>query len=228
MPDPAKRLEPILFDYHTTQRTDYRDGDISAPIRTVFKEKLGRERPKHIPLKNIHTLVDWAVPNVPFNLFFKPKDVVRTNPYHVQETFLHPEDEGRELAQKTRPRLVMTPAVSMDDVEKHARDMMVKDIYLSTARKSMDEAVLPAKNVRAPFPGPYAPANPITLQKLQPWPVSPEWRMDSVTWDLRQLRAYCEPSKEFWLKRTPKCTVCDATAARVAQKKMEREMKKLS
>ncbi|XP_061708150.1 uncharacterized protein LOC133518462 [Cydia pomonella] len=228
MPDEiqTRRYESMLFNYGTVQRTDFRENEIKPPVPTLYKEKQPKPRAEFNGLKDTHTMTE-RLP-IPFDLFIRPKDILRTNPRIVQKTFLKPEDLGREEAQRTRPRLVMTPAVSMDDIDnKQVRDILVKDIYKSTVRIATEEgvALTKYKTVRAPFPGLPAPANPITLLKLNAQYVSPEWRMDSVSWDNRQLRAYCDPTEKFWLERTPKCSVCDDTAARTAQQKMKEQMK---
>ncbi|CAG9784664.1 unnamed protein product [Diatraea saccharalis] len=81
------RYENMLFNYETTTRTDFRDGEIEPLIKTVYKGKQSclRIRPK--PLKDLHALTDWRVPNVPFNLMHKPKDIVQTNPRQPQEPY---------------------------------------------------------------------------------------------------------------------------------------------
>ncbi|XP_063617926.1 uncharacterized protein LOC134790872 [Cydia splendana] len=228
MPDEiqTRRYESMLFNYGTVQRTDYRENEIKPPVPTVYKEKVPKPRPEFKGIKDLQTMSE-RLP-IPFDLFIKPKEILRSDPRIVQKTFLKPEDLEREEAQRTRPRLVMTPAVSMDDIDnKQVRDLLVNDIYKSTVRIATEEGVALAKykTVRAPLPGLPAPANPITIPKLHVQYVSPEWRMDSVSWDSRQLRAYCDPTETFWLGRTPKCRVCDDTAARTAQQKMKEQMK---
>ncbi|XP_028165670.1 uncharacterized protein LOC114356614 [Ostrinia furnacalis] len=245
-----RRYESMLFNYETTGRTDFRDGRIKPIITTEYKPKSTCLRVRPPPLKDIHALTDWRVPNVPFNLMHKPKDVVRTNPRVVQEPYVktpldtaktyilcllrewfyfqhEPEDEIREEVQRTRPRLVMTPAVSLDDIEPVTRKMLVEDIYVTSVMQMMRESgVSEGSSLRAPLPKLPAPANPITLPKLMPQYVSPEWRMDSAAWDNRQLRTYCDPTKEFWLAFQSKCDVCDETAEREAQRKMRRLAKR--
>ncbi|XP_063839148.1 uncharacterized protein LOC135088187 [Ostrinia nubilalis] len=226
-PTAERRYESMLFNYETTGRTDFRDGRIKPIITTEYKPKSTCLRVRPPPLKDIHALTDWRVPNVPFNLMHKPKDVVRTNPRVVQEPFHEPEDEIREEVQRTRPRLVMTPAVSLDDIEPVTRKMLVEDVYVTSVMQMMRESgVSEGSSLRAPLPKLPAPANPITLPKLLPQYVSPEWRMDSAAWDNRQLRTYCDPTKEFWLAFQSKCDVCDETAEREAQRKMRRLAKR--
>ncbi|XP_045459253.1 uncharacterized protein LOC123669706 [Melitaea cinxia] len=198
----TKKIESILFNYETTYNTDFRFGEIREYPKTVYvpKPSVGdRGKPAY---RNVHTLTEWKGDLPPFSLLHRPKDVVRTNPNNVQQHFEKPKDIDREHAQKTRPRLVMTPAVSMDDIaDERARQILCTDMYTSDMSRGMREAVKPYKNVCAPLPGRPAPSNPMALPKLQPPYVSPEWRMDSVSWDSKQLRAYCDPTKEFWLAR---------------------------
>ncbi|CAH2105021.1 unnamed protein product [Euphydryas editha] len=200
----TKKVESMLFNYETTYKTDFRFGEIDEYPKTVYVPKPSiRERGKPA-YRNLHTLIEWKGDMPPFSLLHRPKDVVRTNPNNVQPHFEKPIDLDREHAQKTRPRLVMTPAVSMDDIaDERARQILCVDMYTSDMSRGMREAVKPYNNVCAPLPGRPAPSNPIVLPKLQPPYVSPEWRMDSVTWDSKQLRGYCDPTKEFWLARDP-------------------------
>ncbi|CAH0726301.1 unnamed protein product, partial [Brenthis ino] len=200
----TQRIESMLYDYETTYRTDYRFGEIREYPKTIYKEKLSRYKRGEPEYKNIHTLAKWQGKMPPFSLLHKPKDILRTNPNNVQPYYEKPVDVDHEQAQKTRPRLVMTPAVSMDDIEdERARNILCTDMYTSVMTRAMREAITPCNSLKAPLPGTPAPANPITLPKLKPAYVSPEWRMDSVMWDRKQLRGYCDPTKEFWLSREP-------------------------
>ena len=82
------RMESMLFNYQTTNRTDYRNGQILPPTFTTYKEKpkRGRQRPEE--LKDQHTLSKWRNKSVPFSLMHAPKPIVRTNPTKVQEFFV--------------------------------------------------------------------------------------------------------------------------------------------
>ncbi|CAH0726300.1 unnamed protein product, partial [Brenthis ino] len=225
MPD---RYERMLFNYETSNRTEYRDGEIRPIVKTVYQQKPSCYRIRPPALKDIHTLSEWKTPNVPFDLLLKPKDVVRTNPWKVQQRYEKSPDLGWEHAKNTRPRLVMTPAVSMDDIDvPESRKLLIQDIYSSTAQRAMRDGIQDSfsTNIRAPFPGRPAPANPIKLEKLRAPYVSPEWRMDSVSWDGRQLRSYCDPRREFYLARTTKCSACDVTATLEARKKLAKRIK---
>ncbi|CAK1549616.1 unnamed protein product [Leptosia nina] len=213
MPDPAKKINSLLFDEGTTYKTDFQTFPLRDYPKTVYKPKKSwyvRGQPAY---RNVHTLTPWKGTMPDFGALHKAKDVVRTNPWTVQPPYEKPIDADREKAQMSRPRLVMTPAVSMDDIkDPRAREILCTDMYMSDMTKGMKEAVAPYTNVRAPFPGLPAPANPIVMQKLQPPTVSPEWRMDSVQWDGRQLRSFCDVTRDFWLShKLPRCRVCEET-----------------
>ncbi|XP_031763815.2 uncharacterized protein LOC113517060 [Galleria mellonella] len=209
-----RQIESMLFNYETTSRTDFRDGEITPAVKTEYKKKPTCLTIRTKPLKYVHTLVDWKVPNVPFGLMTKPKDIVRTNPREVQVSYEKPPDPVLEEVKRTRPRLVMTPAVSFDDLDDATRKLLLDDVYTTSTMKAMRGVVANAtySSVRTLLPGFPAKANPIVLQKLLPPYVSPEWRMDSVGWDSRQLRTHCDPNKEFWLAKTAQCQEYNDTA----------------
>ncbi|XP_059061814.1 uncharacterized protein LOC131854697 isoform X1 [Achroia grisella] len=219
-----KQLQTMLFNYETTMRTDFRYGEITPLTTTKYKEKPSCVRIRPKPLKDIHTLVDWKVPNVPFELMTGRKEVVRTNPREKQVPYKTLPDLEFEDVKRSRPRLVMTPAASVDDADDVTRKRLLDDVYLTSTMKAQREVVSNTSYncVRAPLPTSPANANPITIQKWSPPYVSPEWRMDSVTWDRRQLRTYCNPDKEFWLTRTPQCQECKDTAVREQRRKIQR------
>ncbi|XP_037866700.1 uncharacterized protein LOC101737591 isoform X2 [Bombyx mori] len=249
------RIESLLFDYKTSSLRDYNNGQILPITATKYIDKEVCLRIPPAPLKYIHTLSHWKPDGrVSVDLFVRPKDVVRTNPRDVQQRYERPKDIEHKNILKSRPRLVMTPAVCMDDIQLEKREKFIEDFYSTT--KNVTMSVPPSNNIKASFPGTPAPANPvkenvyelcthlrnitiqlsfecdeihnkynttritlITIPNIRAPYVSPEWRMESVSWDGRQLRAFAEPNKEFWLAKTPQCQVCDETAARLANKK---------
>lgn len=88
MPDHKARFESMLFNHETSNRTDYRDGEIKPIITTQYKGKGTCLRIMPPPLKDIGALTDWHVPNVPFDLFGKRKDILRTNPNEIQKPYV--------------------------------------------------------------------------------------------------------------------------------------------
>ncbi|XP_026328838.1 uncharacterized protein LOC113236848 [Hyposmocoma kahamanoa] len=193
------KLEAMLFDYGTTNKTDYRDGEIKPQIKTVYKHKPERKRLPTPPGNFVHTMMPWRAP-MPFDAFIKPNDITRNNPHVVQKKFTSPHDTKRLEVQKTRPRLVMTPALSMDDMEEPARSILINEMYTTDMTQKMEEAISPTVSIKAPLPGHPAPANPMALRPLKPPYVSPEWRMETLSWDRKQLRSYCDSTRDFWLR----------------------------
>ncbi|VVC93186.1 unnamed protein product [Leptidea sinapis] len=223
-----KRYESLLFQYETTNKTDFRYGAIKEYPKTVYKPRAShsvRGRPLY---KHIHTMAEWKGARPSFDLMITPKEIVRTNPKVVQKPFSKPIDEEREEVQKSRPRLVMTPAVSMDDIDDpQARNILCGDMYKSQMRREYVPLNVASQDIKAPLPGLPAPANPITLPKLQPPLVSPEWRMESVSWDQKQLRTYSDHTRDFWLgQKVPRCRACEETAIIDKHRKMIKQVKK--
>ncbi|KAI8427467.1 hypothetical protein MSG28_002000 [Choristoneura fumiferana] len=195
------RIERMVFNYGTTNRTDYRNYDIKKSEPTVYKPKTKKE--KRVPYlgKDSETVTEYKAKNIPFNLLWKPKPIIRTKPTDVPLKYDKIKDEEREESQRTRPRLVMTPAVSLDDVtDATARDIVCRDMYVSTwSHDSQLALALPAvRAVAAPLPSHPTPANPIRLPRLAPPVVPPEWRRETVEWDRRQLRGHVDPDHLFW------------------------------
>ncbi|KAJ8726095.1 hypothetical protein PYW07_000793 [Mythimna separata] len=221
-------MEKMLFNYQTTNRTDFRDGEIVPPTFTKYKEKPRCLRKRPPPLKDHHTVSAWRTTGVPFSLMHSPKPITRTDPTKVQKPYSKPPDEEREEAIRTRPRLVMTPAVSMDDVtDKRARQILIDAMYTSTVTSATREAISDYFTVRAPLPGLPAPANPIKLPRLTLPYVSPEWRMQTVSWDSKQLRSYCASTRQFWLaQKLPPCNACRETEIVQADRSMRHQMRK--
>ncbi|CAG9567515.1 unnamed protein product [Danaus chrysippus] len=224
-----QNAQKMLFNHETTYRTDYYKYDIKEYPKTQYREKQSHHERGLPTYKNCHTLMEWKDQRPPFSCYHVAKDVLRTNPNNVQRPCAKPVDHDREDAQKTRPRLVMTPAVSLDDIEdSSARDIIISDMYMTDNMKNMKIAVItaPREGAKAPLTGRPAPANPVFLPKYQPPYVSPEWRMESVSWDQKQLRSHCDPTQRFWLlHELPKCKACEETAVVVAHRKMLRNLK---
>ncbi|KAI5635435.1 hypothetical protein NE865_11808 [Phthorimaea operculella] len=211
----ARRAEDMLFNYETTTRADYRESDL-PPVYPPPKEKpKSKEKPRpFVPPKYVGCMTDWKS-YLPFNIHHKPKEVLQTYPLTPQPVFEKLIDEQREAVQKTRPRLVMTPAFSLDDVTNpEDRDILIKSMYSTEMKQKMEEAADKCVSIKAPMPDFPAPASAVYLPKLKSLIVPREWRMDSVTWDNRQLRSAVDTTHYFWTRPEKdrfKCYFCEQT-----------------
>ncbi|KAG7311795.1 hypothetical protein JYU34_002875 [Plutella xylostella] len=206
-------IENMVFNYGSTYQTDYRHGQIDTSQRTVYKPKPKTEKTVPFERKDFHTLAKFAI-EVPFSLCIKPKEIVRTNPYDVPKPLPQEPDTGRELAIRTRPRLYITPAFSLDEVPPHARDVVIRDVYTSQYTFSNEQVKLPTPGVTAPLPDLAAPAKAVHLPKPQPPAVPREWRMESVQWERSQARYPLDRDREFWSNYDvyKGCNACKETA----------------
>ncbi|CAK1603532.1 unnamed protein product [Parnassius mnemosyne] len=157
-------IEAMLFDGGTTNRIDFRNVKIRETA-IVNKEKPNyvRLKARTSPLKNVHTLTDWKGGAVPFSLAHFRKDIIRTCPNITLEEPVQDNRSNKEEEQVrwTRPRVVMTPAVSIDDVaDQHVRQILLDDVYTSTTRRTYKESKTSCHNVKAPLPLRLAPTNP--------------------------------------------------------------------
>ncbi|KAL4719846.1 hypothetical protein ACJJTC_019266 [Scirpophaga incertulas] len=157
--------ELLLYDFETTGRTDFRNGAIKPLVQTKYHSKPGCWMIRPPPLKFLHSMSEWKENNVPFSMMHRPKEIIRTNPWKVQEEFRKPEDHLKKEVQNTRPRIVMTPALYLDDIEDSSvRELLVNDVYTtSLAKVAQDSGSATRSAVRAPLSRHYSPANPVTL-----------------------------------------------------------------
>ncbi|XP_013133585.1 PREDICTED: uncharacterized protein LOC106099563 [Papilio polytes] len=198
-------LDSMINDYKTTMNSDYRENAIKPVIKTVYQEKKPFIREKWTYVKYIHTMRNWDGERAPFDSTIPTKAIIRTNPHNIQPVYEKPKDLELDSVRKTRPRLVMTPAISMDDIEDQDKWNLLMNCSSYTTRMSRDyKAISDVSNVVAPLLGKYSPTVPLKLEKYKQPYVSPEWRMQSTSWDRRQIRDYCDANKVFWLYTKPK------------------------
>ncbi|XP_068621693.1 uncharacterized protein [Battus philenor] len=188
----------MVFDNYTTYKTEFRGGDIKPPVKTLYKGKKRSTKNAEFHGRYIHTMMYWTKDPAPFHIMIDRKQIVRTNPHEIQAVYEKPPDLELDEVRRTRPRLIMTPAVSMDDVEDSQRFILLKNNYTSQMKYEFKDSGDLSK-LKAPLRGKYAPASPIVFEKYKQPSVSPEWRMESVSWDRRQLRSCCDATKVFWL-----------------------------
>ncbi|CAD0196391.1 unnamed protein product [Chrysodeixis includens] len=218
------RVAPMLFPNRTSYRSDFRGGPITNVIRTEYKGKPTKPRPLPTPLKDIQAMFPMRDSTIPFSLFHKPKDIVRTNPRVMQEKQERPVDTLRLQVQQTRPEVLMSPALLVDRIQEPVRQKVMDHIYKSTQMLALEEAATLANkgvNIKAPLTGRYVTIPEITIKDLKLPYVSEEWRRQSVTWDTDQIRAYIEPTKTFWLTRTSNLPECERVAQTKTIQKLE-------
>ncbi|CAH2065996.1 unnamed protein product, partial [Iphiclides podalirius] len=169
-------IETMVFNYETTNRSDFRHIQQSTEIIDEVKPSKG---PKHSKIRELQ----------------KASEREEGSQASVKKT--KKLDRELERARRARPRLVIAPAVSIDDIEDpRVRRILIEDVYKSNAQRSYDQ---PTSSIaRGPLPSGYTRNDPLSLPKLAPPYVAPEWRSDCVQWDRRQLRAHCDSTKVFW------------------------------
>lgn len=77
------RIESMIFNFGTTNRTDYRTYNLKKSEPTLYKAKPKIE--KQVPYigKDNETMTEYKAKNIPFNLLWKPKPIIRTKPTDV-------------------------------------------------------------------------------------------------------------------------------------------------
>ncbi|CAH2002618.1 unnamed protein product [Acanthoscelides obtectus] len=148
---------------------------------------------------------------VPSTLFIEPKPIIRTSP---QDRFvkLDPsvvEDHGKLESIKTRPRVYMTPAVSMDDIpDPEMRKLLINRMYTTEWRNAVKEATLTWKKI-IPEISTIETTDTVALKVDQYLPIGEQYRDRAKAWDDEQMRGYSDPTRDFWIHKDPP-VVCGA------------------
>ncbi|KAJ8951821.1 hypothetical protein NQ318_019795 [Aromia moschata] len=141
--------------------------------------------------------------HVPFDLLLAPKPIVNTNP-HVPFQKLEPlGDPSKEKAIRTRPRLYMTPAVSIDDVpDPEMRRLLIDCMYTTEWRAAEREATSDFK--RPPMCTQTYETGDVVKMRVDPYkPIEERFNRRAIDWDRAQTRSYADTTREFWIHKDP-------------------------
>ncbi|VEN56170.1 unnamed protein product [Callosobruchus maculatus] len=204
-----------IFKDPTTYRNDYkkyqnykRDLYRSQKWR-LEKPTISQPKPAYSDHESFDRWKDDAF--VPTTLFIEPKPIIRTSP---QDRFvkLDPsvvEDHGKLESIETRPRVYMTPAVSMDDIpDPEMRKLLINRMYTTEWRNAEKEATLNFKKI-IPEISTIETTDTVTLKVDQYLPIPEQYRDRGKNWDDEQIRGYADPTRDFWIHKDPP-VVCGA------------------
>lgn len=200
------RLKLDNFKEQTTYNNDYKPYSPRTRVKYRWpKDKIEKQQ-KPIPEyyeEDTETFFPYKKEHhVPFNLQWRPRPIVETDPRETYPKHLkREEDLGKEEAMRTRPRLYMSPAISLDDIkEKELRDMICKGVYQTEWRRAEEEVwKYLKKSERGVFDSVRDADRGVEFTcDLYP-PVPEQWRQCCHKWDDVQTRATVEPTKQFWL-----------------------------
>ncbi|KPJ13221.1 hypothetical protein RR48_06719 [Papilio machaon] len=179
-----ERVNSLIFDYLTTSRTDFQVYDLKSTPKTAFTENkhtktVNVDKKKEVTIKYTQTLNEWK--SVPFDLLIGPKPILQTNPHRIQPPFEKAPDLRADEVRKTRPRLIISPAVVVDDVDdKITRNILMESTYTSETRKAF-RLTQDRPEVKAPLGGKYAPSRVVSPQSLGQLYVSADFERDWPT-----------------------------------------------
>ncbi|CAD7090635.1 unnamed protein product [Hermetia illucens] len=205
-------------------KSTYQDDFIVHPIRPLSmkskpkfddpqrKMELGAVVQKDVStMKNFHPDV-----YVPFDLFFRPKGCVTTNPF--KEVTYKRKDKSNEFAErlqarKTRPRIFMIPQISLDDVDQdlmYRKGGLVDNIYTSNWKISTEFVHDGSNKNVIDVPPNYKPKEVGFHTKQFCTEIEPGMQKYSDEWDSYQLRAATDPTELFWTKHDQlgTCSIC--------------------
>ncbi|KAK9732141.1 hypothetical protein QE152_g13002 [Popillia japonica] len=202
------RLKLDNFQEPTTYANDYRP---YQPVvgRRYRWAKATEEKAAKVPPTFYEEDIETFYPfkkehHVPFNLLWRPRPIVETNPNTAYPKHLKKEEDlGKDEAIKTRPRLYISPAISMDDIpEREMREMICKGVYQTDWRRAEEEVWKYLKKSKREVFDSIKDADRGIEYTCDLYPPIPEkWRNYATKWDHKQIRASVDPTKQFWLNQ---------------------------
>ncbi|ENN72895.1 hypothetical protein HUJ04_003209 [Dendroctonus ponderosae] len=201
------------FNEKTTYLNDYPPYcDVSRP--DIKTQKLRQERAqKPLPQRHFEdqeTFSKWKDDvYVPFNLLMYPKPIVQTDPRKPFQRLAPLPEADQIKALKTRPRIYMTPACSIDDVpDEEMRRLLCDYMYTTEWRKAEIEGASGFKP-KIPNIEIVQPSDSVSLQTDIYPPLEEKFIRIGKSWDDGQRRGSSDPTKEFWIHKEPP-VVCGA------------------
>ncbi|KAJ8930963.1 hypothetical protein NQ314_016177 [Rhamnusium bicolor] len=141
-----------IFKAPTTYRNEYKVYcDHKRDFRNFKRETTEPPKKSSRPrqAEDHETFAKWReCIHVPFDLLLLPKPIVNTNPYKPFQKLEPLGDPDKEESIKTRPRIYMTPAVSLDDVpDPEMRKLLIQRMYTTDWRNAEREATANFKKI---------------------------------------------------------------------------------
>ncbi|XP_074035118.1 uncharacterized protein [Leptinotarsa decemlineata] len=208
-----EKVKSDIFKASTTYQNDYKKYcgvTREFPTYERQREEVRTPPPKPKRGEDHETFAQWREGiHIPFDLLLNPKPIIQTDPRKPFKKLEPIARQGTDEAIKTRPRVYMTPAVSMDDVpEAEMRNLLCQHVYTSEWRRAEKEATENFKKI-IPQIGKIETKDTVTLQTDLYKPINEKFRRLGRTWDDTQRRGFSDPTREFWIHKDPP-VICGA------------------
>ncbi|CAH1179464.1 unnamed protein product [Phaedon cochleariae] len=166
--------------------------------------------PKAHVIEDHETFAKWQKDvHIPFDLLLQPKPILQTDPRNHFEVLEPLPTRGRDEAIKTRPRVYMTPAVSIDDVpDPNMRKLLCDFTYTTEWRKAEKEGTVRFQK-HIPEIGKIETSDTVSLKTDIHKPLGKKFKSMGKSWEDQQLRGDSDPTREFWIHKDPP-VVCGA------------------
>ncbi|KAF7274233.1 hypothetical protein GWI33_013094 [Rhynchophorus ferrugineus] len=202
------------FKEKTTYLNDYKN---YSDLNQTHKSTVTGREVKHVKLppkkvfEDHETFSKWKEGvHIPFDLLLEPKPILQMDPRKPFEKLAPLPEDDKNAAIKTRPRIYMTPACSIDDIpDPDMRDLLCQFMYTTEWRKAEIEGASGFK-IRPPKISEIHRSDKVTLQTDLYKPLEERFIKRSKNWDDRQSRDLSDPTREFWLRKDPPvlCGAC--------------------
>ncbi|KAJ8916162.1 hypothetical protein NQ315_016301 [Exocentrus adspersus] len=232
-----ENIKRDIFCFPTTYQNDYRP--YCTHKKDIRKRLSERSEPpkKPNPLAGIddhESFTTWKPGvHIPFDLLLQPKPIIGTDPYKSFQKLAPIPNNKKEEAMQTRPRVYMTPAASLDDVDDlEMRELLCNYMYTTEWKAAEKEAVGSVKNHKTKISSKkreITTSDPVKLQVDLYKPIEESFQQRGKTWDDPQLRALTDPTTDFWVHKDPPvlCGACVDPFRNIIPKETKREIRSL-
>ncbi|EFA03016.1 uncharacterized protein LOC103314913 [Tribolium castaneum] len=210
------RIKLDIFRSKTTYQNDYKKFPLEPRKDTLncqakFLDKKDKPPSEYVPKDNETFAARRPDVYIPFNLLWRRKEITGTDPHVPFETPVIPENAAKENVIKTRPRVYMSPAVSIDDVsDPEMRNLLLAHMYTSEWTKAIQESSVKPTERHIPNTTVEQAGDPVQLKVDLLPPLPDNFRKIGKNWENEQLKLTVDPNKMFWEHKDPpvKCGAC--------------------
>ncbi|XP_050307538.1 uncharacterized protein LOC126744223 [Anthonomus grandis grandis] len=208
------KIKLNAFEEKTTYQNDFKKY-CDRKKENLKNPRIRAEQPIKPPPKRHYTdnetFTTWKDDvYIPFDLLLFPKPIVQTDPRKPFEKLAPLPEVDKLEAQKTRPRIYMTPACSLDDVpDPEMRRLLCQFVYTSEWRNAEIEGASGFKP-KIPNFSKIETRDLVSLQTDLYPPLEERFIKEGKPWDDQQRRGSSDPTAQFWINKDPPvlCGAC--------------------
>ncbi|XP_065163358.1 uncharacterized protein [Atheta coriaria] len=207
-----KKENLSLFEPETTHQNDYRVPPLEPYVKHRWSSARDEKHDLPPPTHHLYTCSETLTKlrgdkYVPMNLLWRTRPIVdpQMDVCDIPKEMI---DRRKEEVIKTRPRVYMQSAVSVDDVDDpEVRNLLLSYMYTTDSRRAMKEAhdfieLEKKSGIHSDYPHPCQIKDEgVTrfVPSIIP-PIDKDTSKVFKTWDHKQMRATVDPTVNYWTR----------------------------